>query len=218
MQEVVLYGAGSPLIVDYEESLFRARLKIAAVVKNFDGAAFNTEPSDILRPSELEAAQTGLPFLVPLFGPANRQAAVHEARSFGFTNGFSLIDPTAIVPRRIRHDEGLFINAGATIGANCSFGEFTLINRSVSIGHDCVCEAYVSFGPGAVLAGNIAVGRGAVVGAGAIVLPERKIGANSIVAAGSVVTRDVPENCLVAGNPAKIMKDSIRGYGGGAVV
>jgi len=35
------------------------------------------------------------------------------------------------------------------------------------------------------------------------------IGDNSIIAAGSVVTKDVPNNCLVAGNPAKIIKENI---------
>lgn len=44
------------------------------------------------------------------------------------------------------------------------------------------------------------------VGAGAIILPGVTIHKNSIIGAGSVVTRDVPENVVVAGNPAKIIR------------
>lgn len=44
------------------------------------------------------------------------------------------------------------------------------------------------------------------VGAGSIVLRNITIGENSIVAAGSVVTKNVPDNCIVAGNPATIIK------------
>jgi len=44
------------------------------------------------------------------------------------------------------------------------------------------------------------------IGAGAIILPNVNIGAGSIVASGSVVTKDVIENTLVAGNPAKFVK------------
>ena len=44
------------------------------------------------------------------------------------------------------------------------------------------------------------------MGAGSILLPGVKIGKNSIVGAGSVVTRSVPPRTLVAGNPAKIIK------------
>lgn len=44
------------------------------------------------------------------------------------------------------------------------------------------------------------------LGAGAVVLPGVTIGRNSIVAAGSVVTRDIPDNCICAGVPAKVIR------------
>lgn len=50
------------------------------------------------------------------------------------------------------------------------------------------------------------IGQNVWVGASAIILPGVSIGQNSIIGAGSVVTKDVPENTLVAGNPAKIIK------------
>ncbi len=45
----------------------------------------------------------------------------------------------------------------------------------------------------------------AKIGANATILPGITIGKNSIVGAGSVVTKDVPPNCVVAGNPAKVI-------------
>src|SRR5882762_5493075 len=48
--------------------------------------------------------------------------------------------------------------------------------------------------------------RGASIGSGATVLSKVVVGENSIVGAGSVVTRDVPPNVIVAGNPAKILR------------
>lgn len=45
------------------------------------------------------------------------------------------------------------------------------------------------------------------IGAGAVILPGVKVGENSIVGAGSVVTKDVPANTVVAGNPAKFIKN-----------
>jgi dTDP-4-amino-4,6-dideoxygalactose transaminase/acetyltransferase-like isoleucine patch superfamily enzyme len=48
--------------------------------------------------------------------------------------------------------------------------------------------------------------KGASVGSGATILPNTIIGENSIVGAGSVVTKDVPRNAIVAGNPAKILR------------
>jgi maltose O-acetyltransferase len=45
------------------------------------------------------------------------------------------------------------------------------------------------------------------VGGGAVVLPGVTVGANSVIAAGSVVTKDIPANVVVAGNPAKVIRD-----------
>ncbi|HWO39417.1 MAG TPA: hypothetical protein VNO32_62385, partial [Candidatus Acidoferrum sp.] len=50
------------------------------------------------------------------------------------------------------------------------------------------------------------VKRGASIGSGATILSNLVIGENAIVGAGSVVTRDIPPNCIVAGNPAKILR------------
>ncbi|OMJ21617.1 putative acetyltransferase [Smittium culicis] len=52
----------------------------------------------------------------------------------------------------------------------------------------------------------IKIGDNVWIGGGAIILPGITIGNNSVVAAGSIVTKDVPENVVVAGNPAKFMK------------
>ena len=50
------------------------------------------------------------------------------------------------------------------------------------------------------------VKRGASIGTGATILPNISIGENAVVGAGSVVTRDVPANTIIAGNPAKVLR------------
>jgi acetyltransferase-like isoleucine patch superfamily enzyme len=50
------------------------------------------------------------------------------------------------------------------------------------------------------------VKKGASIGSGATILSNISIGENAIVGAGSVVTKDVPPNCIVAGNPAKLLR------------
>ena len=56
---------------------------------------------------------------------------------------------------------------------------------------------------------NTNIGKDCLIGAHAIILPGVKIGNSCIVAAGAVVTKDVPPNCVVAGNPAKIVKKGV---------
>lgn len=56
---------------------------------------------------------------------------------------------------------------------------------------------------------KIIIGNNVWIGAGAIVLPGVKIGDNAVIGAGSVVTKNVPQNIIVAGNPAKKIRDRI---------
>lgn len=54
---------------------------------------------------------------------------------------------------------------------------------------------------------NCIIGDNVYIGAGAIIMNPVNIGDNVIIGAGSVVTKDIPSNCVVAGNPAKIIEE-----------
>ncbi len=57
---------------------------------------------------------------------------------------------------------------------------------------------------------NTYVGKRCFIGSNAIIMCGIKIGDNCIVGSGAVVTKDVPSNCIVAGNPARIIKEGIQ--------
>jgi sugar O-acyltransferase (sialic acid O-acetyltransferase NeuD family) len=213
ISRIVIYGVGSPIVVDVQESLARAGIVVAAAVRNMSSEVRLLGGVDPVELVDLTAETLALPFLVPLFTPANRQRAVREAFSAGFRIGFSLVDPSASPPRSLVHGSGLYVNSGCALGAASEFGEWVFINRGASVGHHARLGDFVSIGPGAVVSGSVTLGLGAVVGAGAVVLPELTIGSNSVVGAGSVVTKDVPDNCLAVGAPARVTRTAILGFG-----
>jgi len=53
------------------------------------------------------------------------------------------------------------------------------------------------------------IGKYSAVGARAIVMPGVTVGDHAIIAAGAIVTKDVPDNCIVAGNPARVIRTGI---------
>ena len=213
-RRVVLYGVGSPLVIDAEESCARAGVEIAAGVRNIDGAVYVSDSVRVVSPNELTDAERACGVLVVLFTPGHRRAAFEEALRAGFSRGATVVDPTSPVARSARIGDGVFVNAGCVIAGACRLGDRVLVNRSASIGHHAVLGDYASIGPGAVLAGNVTIGRGAMIGAGAVILPEVEIGENAVIAAGSVVRRNVPANSLAEGNPAQVTKIDIGGYKG----
>jgi sugar O-acyltransferase (sialic acid O-acetyltransferase NeuD family) len=212
--EVILFGTGSPLLGDVEESLFRARVPIGGGVRNRPGPNYLADGTLSWCAEDVPASVLALPFLIPIFTPGYRQQAMREATGIGFQHPFTLIDPSVPAPRRLEIGPGTYINSGCSLGPGSVFGPYVLINRGASIGHHVKMDAFVSVGPGVVVAGLVTIGTGCVIGAGATILPEITIGDNAVVGAGSVVTRDVPAGCRVIGNPARVVRDVTGGYRG----
>jgi len=119
---------------------------------------------------------------------------------------------------------------GAAIGDNCNICSHCFIENEVRIGNNVTVKSGVQLWDGVILEDNVFVGpnvsftndrkprsghrdfklerivveRGASIGAGAVLLPGVRIGRNAMVGAGAVVTRDVPADATVTGNPARM--------------
>jgi len=116
------------------------------------------------------------------------------------------IHPSAIISEYAIIGNGTVVMQGVVIQSSVSIGNHCIINTAASVDHDCIIEDYVHISPNATLCGAVSVGEGSQVGAGAVVIPGIKIGKWSLVAAGAVVLQDVPDNVLVVGNPAVVVK------------
>lgn len=120
------------------------------------------------------------------------------------------------------------IQKGARIGARCKISSHTFIcegvtiEREVFIGHGVtfINDRYprATSALGALKTDDdwccqsTVVKRGASIGSGATLLGGIIVGENAIIGAGSVVTRDVPPNTTVAGNPARILKPAAKDH------
>lgn len=98
--------------------------------------------------------------------------------------------------------EKVVVQANVVFGNNCSVHIGCMVAHDIRVGN----SAFISFA--VALSGEVEIGDGAFIGANATILPRIKIGKFATVGAGSVVNKDVPDYAVVAGNPARIIKQN----------
>lgn len=153
------------------------------------------------------------------------------ARNY-FVHESSYIDENVSIGEGTKIWHFCHVQSGAVIGENCVLGQNVNISNRVKIGNGCKIQNNVSIyegveleddvfcGPSCVFTNDLTpraaypkghenykrtlIGKGASIGANATVVCGHTVGRYAMVAAGAVVTRDVPDYCLVKGVPAEI--------------
>ncbi|MFD2704976.1 2,3,4,5-tetrahydropyridine-2,6-dicarboxylate N-acetyltransferase [Salibacterium lacus] len=125
------------------------------------------------------------------------------------------IEPGAVIRDQVDIGKNAVIMMGATINIGAVVGENTMIDMNVALGGRATVGNNCHIGAGSILAGVIeppsaqpvVIEDGVVVGANCAILEGVTVGEGAVVAAGAVVTEDVPANTVVAGTPARVIKE-----------
>lgn len=137
---------------------------------------------------------------------AEQTEAMNELFDGNVPEGLGLFTPVQIdFPKQMTFGNHVFINhsftamsiGGITIGNNVQIGPHVTI---VTDNHD-FHDRYVLKCRSVVLEDNV------WIGAGATIMPGVRVGKNAIIAGGAVVTKDVPADTIVGGNPARVIKE-----------
>ena len=124
------------------------------------------------------------------------------------------IEPGAVIREQVTIGKNAVIMMGAIINIGAVIGEGTMIDMGAVLGGRATVGSHCHVGAGAVLAGVIEpasatpviVEDDVLIGANAVVIEGVHVGRGAVVAAGAVVTQDVPQNAVVAGCPARVIK------------
>lgn len=119
-----------------------------------------------------------------------------------------LISPHAHVAASAHLGEGIQILSNTYVGSSSQIGDYTIINNSSNVDHDCIIGRGCHLAPSSALAGNVSIGDYSFIGTNATILPNLRIGSNVIVGAGTVVTKNVSNNQIVLGCPARIVGEN----------
>lgn len=125
--------------------------------------------------------------------------------------GYSLpnfIHRLASVGPNVEIGEGVYIIAGTVVMPTVKLEDYVMISMGALVGHDTVLKKGVFLSMGSNTGGGINVGEQTFVGMGSTIMSNgvKSIGKNCTIGAGAVIIKDVPDNAVVAGVPAKILR------------
>jgi sugar O-acyltransferase (sialic acid O-acetyltransferase NeuD family) len=103
---------------------------------------------------------------------------------------------------------GNIITAGVIFTTNITIGSFNVFNLNMTIGHDSTIGNQNVFNPSTNISGNNKIGDGNLFGVGSISLENLKIGNNNVIGASALLTRNINDNGVYVGIPAKMIKNN----------
>ncbi|MFQ6678714.1 MAG: acetyltransferase [Fidelibacterota bacterium] len=119
-----------------------------------------------------------------------------------------IIHPKSLIDTHVTIGENTIVEMGTAIHTRSIIGNNVFLGGDALIGHHNMLGDHVLVGGNASFGGSVKVGDFSTIGVGSAIKPGITIGENSIVGVGAVVVKDVPDNVIVAGVPAKIIGEN----------
>ena len=209
--QIFIWGGKSKsrIVIEMISEIYGKNANVSVIFdRNLKALTYNTEYEFSNDISKLSAfLKVSNSFVVSIGGEHGyARCKVAEKLNEFSLRPISLISKHAILDGLEYLGLGVQAMPGAIVHKFCHVGDHCIINTNATIDHDCVIGRGVHVMPGATLAGNVKVGDFSTIGTNATILPNITIGSNSIVGAGAVVTKNVQDNIVVTGVPARIHK------------
>ena len=169
---------------DIEKNIFLDKDVIHKDIKNYDGDFFVAIGDNFLREKVTRNFKTNNP---------NSKAA-------------TLIHPTSVISDNCSIGEGTVIMPQTVVSSFSKIGDGVIINNFASIDHDNNLMNFCSIAPGVVTGGNVSIGFRSAICLGAVIRNKIQIGSDTVIGGASFVNKNISDNNLAYGSPAKIIK------------
>ncbi len=134
--------------------------------------------------------------------PKVRERLFYQYKKSGFEFE-TVISSLATVSKSALIGEGCVVSDYCNVSSAVNLGRGVRLNVYANVMHECIINDFVTIAPNAVVLGRCQIDSKAYIGANATILPGHRVGELAIIGAAAVITKDVQDKMVVAGNPAR---------------
>ncbi|AUJ68903.1 acetyltransferase [Pseudoalteromonas sp. NC201] len=146
-------------------------------------------------------------FIIAIGNPRTRKAVSDKMHLLGKPNFATLIHPSVRYSNTVCIGKGSIICAGSILTADIEMGTHNILNLNVTVGHECNFGDFITVAPMAAVSGNVLLDDLVEIGTGATIRQGLNLQKGSMLGMGGVLTKNIPERTIFAGNPAKKLKE-----------
>ena len=146
--------------------------------------------------------------LVAIGNNAARRSTHQAVRAAGLALA-SAIHPRAVIDPSARIGGGCIVEMGVFVHPEVTIGDGVFLGGSCVIAHHSTVGHHALIGGGAVFGGRVTIGDEALIGVGVAIQPHVSIGARSVIGVGSAVVKDIPDDVIAVGVPAKVIRSLV---------
>ena len=152
----------------------------------------------------------GIEFIIAIGEPAIKDIVFKKLCDAG-CEVTSIIHRDLRITRGFKHGKGLVVHGGSSMPPNAHYGNNVLIQGAAIMGHNLILGDNVVISSHSFVGGDVTIGKNSYVGPGACIRNGLHIGENVIIGMGAIVVKDVPDNAVMVGNPAKLLRYNEKG-------
>lgn len=143
--------------------------------------------------------------IVAVGEPLFRKQLFEKVKRDGFSIT-TLVDPSALISENVHVGKGTIILPFVCVSGNAEIGENVVVMPQTVFGHDTViCDGAI-IGAQSFIGGHTVIGKSAYVASGSVISDRIIVGSDSVISLGSVVYKDVSDEAIVMGNPARMIR------------
>ena len=144
---------------------------------------------------------------IHLVGKPHVTARLFESIHIPDEKWATIIHKTAFVDSSVQLEPGVFIMYNAYIAPRTKIGKCTMIKSNTNVGHDVIIGAVSHVAMGSIIVSCSELGYCSMIAVGATALAHTRIGNYAILGAGSLLTKNIPDDEIFVGSPAKFLKN-----------